>query len=92
MTDYKKYTFLNITIDEYICTVQINHPQALNALNTKILHELNRAFTEIEHNNTIRVVIITGVDKSFVAGADISEMGNFKEKRLENWVQMCSEK
>ena len=91
MTDYKKYTFLNITIDEYICTVQINHPQALNALNTKILHELNRAFTEIEHNNTIRVVIITGVDKSFVAGADISEMSKFNEREGKAFGELGSD-
>ncbi|MGV8963906.1 MAG: enoyl-CoA hydratase-related protein [Candidatus Saccharimonadaceae bacterium] len=91
MTDYKKYTFLNISIDEHICTVQINKPQALNALNTKILHELNRVFTEIENNNSIRVVIITGVEKSFVAGADIEEMSKFNEREGKAFGELGSD-
>ena len=63
MTSYKKFKFLNIYIEGHISTIQINHPKALNALNTKIFHEFNRALTMVENDKNNRVLIITGVDK-----------------------------
>ena len=79
MTDFKKFKFLNLSNDGHIYTIQINNPKALNALNSSILHEFNRALTVVENDKNIRVLIITGVDKSFVAGADISEMAKLDE-------------
>lgn len=79
MTDFQKFHFLNISTEGHICTIQINNPKALNALNTKTLHELNRALTMVENDKNNRVLIITGVEKSFVAGADISEMADLDE-------------
>ena len=79
MTDFQKFKFLNLSNDGHICTIQINNPKALNALNSRILHEFNRALTVVENDKNNRVLIITGVDKSFVAGADISEMVNLDE-------------
>ena len=59
----------------YIATVMINNPKSLNALNTATLQELSQCIDSIEQNKNIRVVIVTGAGaKSFVAGADISEM------------------
>lgn len=46
----------------------------MNALNSQVLDELQRAFCEVEQNRDIRVVILTGEGKAFVAGADIVEM------------------
>ena len=58
-----------------IATVKINRPKSLNALNSETLRELKECFSELEQRKDIRVVILTGVGgKSFVAGADISEM------------------
>lgn len=59
----------------HIATVTINNPKSLNALNTATLKELSQCIDTIEENKNIRVVIVTGSGaKSFVAGADISEM------------------
>ena len=68
------YTKLIIEKQENICTVKINNPEALNALNSTILKELDAAFAEIKEDNSIDVVILTGEGRSFVAGADISQM------------------
>lgn len=57
-----------------ICILTINRPKALNALNSKVLEELNAAVEQIEKDKDIYVVIITGEGKAFVAGADILEM------------------
>jgi enoyl-CoA hydratase len=54
--------------------IRMNRPDALNALNSETFHELNRVFNELEKEDEIRVVIITGEGKAFVAGADIVEM------------------
>lgn len=55
--------------------ITLNRPQALNALNTELLTELNSLLDSIAQDKTISVVIVTGSgDKSFVAGADIAEM------------------
>ena len=55
--------------------ITISRPRVHNALNKPLLLEFDRAILEIEQHKDIRCVIITGAgEKSFVAGADISEM------------------
>lgn len=60
---------------EGIGILTISSPATLNALNTTILGELNAFIDELD-TNTIRVLIITGEGKAFVAGADIAQMSN----------------
>ncbi|WP_191980810.1 enoyl-CoA hydratase-related protein, partial [Clostridium haemolyticum] len=58
-----------------IAIVTINRPEALNALNTNTLNELDLVVDEVAKDDNILVVILTGAgEKAFVAGADISEM------------------
>ncbi|MDW5298552.1 MAG: short-chain-enoyl-CoA hydratase [Sedimentibacter sp.] len=57
-----------------ICTVTINSPQTLNALNAEILKELEFVFDQINDDNEVSIVVLTGEGKAFVAGADISYM------------------
>ena len=52
----------------------INRPKALNALNTEVLSELADALKEIEDDDAVKAVIVTGEGKAFVAGADIAQM------------------
>ncbi len=56
--------------------ITMNRPNALNALNTSTFDELNAVLDTIEKNSQLRVLIITGAGKAFVAGADIAEMQN----------------
>ena len=54
--------------------ITINRPQALNALNSQVLEELDEVFSNVDLN-TVRCLVLTGAgEKSFVAGADIAEM------------------
>ncbi|MCB9027321.1 MAG: enoyl-CoA hydratase/isomerase family protein [Bdellovibrionaceae bacterium] len=62
-------------VNEGIGVLTINRPEALNALNSELIHELY-LFTEELDTASIRVLIVTGAGKAFVAGADINE---FKE-------------
>jgi len=75
---------LKLEVADEIATLTISRPAALNALNSETLEELDVCLTEIEARDDIKVVILTGGPdkkdnqfKSFVAGADISEMVNF---------------
>lgn len=56
--------------------LSINRPDALNALNSEVLDELDGAINLVASDNEIYVLIITGEGRAFVAGADISEMKN----------------
>lgn len=69
-----EYTKLIVEKQENICLVKINHPEALNALNSVVLKELDAVFTALGEDEATDVVILTGEGRSFVAGADISEM------------------
>lgn len=65
-------------VKEGIATITFNRPKALNAFNGALLAELSQALDEIAADEDIRVLILTGAgDKSFVAGADISELATF---------------
>lgn len=61
---------------DHVGILTLNRPEAYNALNTSLLEELEQAVKEVERDTDIRVLLITGAGKAFVAGADISEMMN----------------
>jgi enoyl-CoA hydratase len=61
---------------EQIAIVTMNRPKSMNALNTDVLNELMSAFSDIRDDDSIRVAIITGEGKAFIAGADIEQMKN----------------
>ena len=76
-----EFNNLKLEIADQTAVLSISRPAALNALNSETLDELNTALTEIEAMDDVKVVILTGGPdkkgnefKSFVAGADISEM------------------
>ena len=70
-------SFENLLVerDGAVAIVTINRPKVLNALNSQTLDEIRRVALELKRDETIRAVVLTGAgDKSFVAGADISEL------------------
>lgn len=69
-----EYQYLITEKQEDLCILRINHPETLNALNSILLKELGNAFGELEADEDVKVIILTGEGRSFVAGADISEM------------------
>ncbi len=54
--------------------IRLNRPEALNALNAKLLAELADAVAQADGNDRVRCLVITGSEKAFAAGADIREM------------------
>lgn len=60
-----------------VAVVTLNRPDALNALNSALLAELQGTFADIAREEGIHAVVLTGVGKAFAAGADIAEMKDF---------------
>jgi enoyl-CoA hydratase len=54
--------------------ITLDRPEALNALNSKLIEELNMALDAFESDDRIGAMVITGSDKAFAAGADVKEM------------------
>ncbi|MGC9445017.1 MAG: enoyl-CoA hydratase/isomerase family protein [Candidatus Methanospirareceae archaeon] len=60
-----------------VATIILNRPAALNALNDRLLSELERLVQDTANDPTVRVVVITGAgEKAFCAGADLTELSN----------------
>ena len=79
-TNYIKYEEEDTT-----SIITINRPKALNALNSQVLEELDKVLDNINFSKT-KVLIVTGEgEKSFVAGADISEMSTLTKKQAEDF-------
>ncbi|MBF9233217.1 enoyl-CoA hydratase [Microvirga alba] len=62
--------------------ITLNRPQALNALNSTLLGEVNRALDAFEADHGIGCIVITGSDKAFAAGADIKEMASLSYPQI----------
>ena len=75
-----KFNSILVDINNNLAQITINRPQKLNALNKETILELSNAFTALEDNKKVKVIVLTGSgDKAFVAGADISEFAHFSE-------------
>ncbi|SDD91818.1 enoyl-CoA hydratase [Paracoccus isoporae] len=68
------YQNINVEISDNVALIRLNRPDALNALNSKLLEELTAALADADGNDKVRCIVITGSDKAFAAGADIKEM------------------
>lgn len=71
-------TYKNILTEteDKLGIVRLNRPQVLNALNHELMDELVRALEEFDRADEIRVIILTGNERAFAAGADIKEMAD----------------
>ena len=77
--------FENVLVekDGAVVVVTLNRPQALNALSYALVKDLSLAMQELDQDDEVRVIIVTGGEKVFAAGADIKEMadrGPFDER------------
>ena len=75
-------------VKDKIASITFNRPKALNALNGALLDELSHALDEIAADENIRALVLTGAgDKSFVAGADITELARFNSLSAKHFAQ-----
>ena len=70
------YKTLVVDLEDHVTTIRLNRPDAMNALNSELLAELADAIRDADRNEKVRCIILTGSEKAFAAGADISEMAD----------------
>ncbi|NIZ14334.1 enoyl-CoA hydratase [Phaeobacter sp. HF9A] len=68
------YETINVDTQDHVCLIKLNRPEALNALNAVLLEELCAALEEADASDKVRCIVLTGSEKAFAAGADITEM------------------
>lgn len=71
-----KQTVTMECVEDHIAIVKIDRPEAKNALNTEVRKHLAQIFSELALNDDIRVVILTGGESVFAAGADLKELSS----------------
>lgn len=89
-----EYIILNKNFDTNIALIQLNRPKELNALNLQLMGELRDALKDCDNDDNVRVIIITGNEKAFAAGADIKQMADkntidmWKVDQFSTWDQI----
>lgn len=70
-----EYTQIIYEVDDNVATVTLNRPDKLNAFTGTMMYELIDAFDQVDADDDVRAVIITGAGRGFCAGADLSTSG-----------------
>src|SRR5256712_11797339 len=68
------YEHILLDVEPLIATVTSNRPKVLTALSPELVGEVNQALRELDVDDRVRAVVLTGGPKVFAAGADISDM------------------
>ncbi|UCE38570.1 MAG: enoyl-CoA hydratase/isomerase family protein [Thermoplasmata archaeon] len=82
--------YRNIIIEKKdgVGTIKINRPKVLNALNKDTVGEFSKAVGELEQDKNIKVAILTGEGKAFIAGADIGEMKDMSSLEAKEFAEI----
>ena len=82
-------SLVTVSKSDGICTVKINRPDKYNAMNMDVANELIKVFKEIDTDDSVKVVILTGEgDKAFSAGADIAYMSTISPIESEGYAKL----
>ncbi|MCI8414188.1 MAG: enoyl-CoA hydratase/isomerase family protein [Ruminiclostridium sp.] len=79
---------VEVTKKDHVGIVTMNRPEALNALSKAVFADLSLALDEVEKDDDIYVVVITGAGRSFIAGADIGEMATMNVEEGLNFSEL----
>jgi len=83
-----EYQYLNLSFEENVAIVTLNNPP-VNSLKTDLLKELEQVFDELEKNEQVRAVVITGGGEyAFSAGADVKELAGLTPEQAEEIVKL----
>ena len=82
------YENIIYSVEGNIAVIKFNRPKAMNALNPDVFVDLNNAVDDLEKSNSIKVLILTGEGKAFVAGADIAHMSKLPPLKLREFSRM----
>ena len=70
------FRLIRYEVEDGVCTVTLDRPDRLNAVNTAMLDELRQAWDLADADDAVRAVIVTGAGRAFCAGADLGSGGS----------------
>ena len=70
------YSTIRHDLDDGVLTVTLDRPEQLNSFTPLMADELERTFREVNDDDAVRAVIVTGAGKAFCAGMDLTKEGN----------------
>ncbi|MGY8702996.1 MAG: 3-hydroxyacyl-CoA dehydrogenase NAD-binding domain-containing protein, partial [Candidatus Poseidoniales archaeon] len=65
------FSYIDVEINDSVAIVRLNRPEAMNALNVKLVTELGDVIDGLNQNNSVNTIVLEGAGKAFVAGADV---------------------
>jgi enoyl-CoA hydratase len=69
-----EYILVTREVVPYVAMIQLNRPKELNALNLQLMGEIRDALLDLDADDSVRAIVITGNERAFAAGADIKQM------------------
>lgn len=82
------YENIIVTHEDALGLIQLNRPAVLNALNGAVMIELAAALDDLDRDEAVRCIVLTGNERAFAAGADIKEMAEATAVQMleRNWI------
>ena len=85
------YEHIVLERKEGVATLTLNRPEKLNALNRKMMEEMESARVQVSKDRDVRVVVITGAGRAFCSGADVGEIAQAADQgEIRDWLQMAN--
>src|SRR6187402_1899240 len=93
---YPSFEFIIVTpqYEKHVALIELNRPKELNALNLQLMGELRDALKQLDDDDSVRAIVLTGNDRAFAAGADIKQMAGktaidmFNNDQFSTWDQI----
>ncbi|MDO6604121.1 enoyl-CoA hydratase/isomerase family protein [Arenibacter palladensis] len=82
-----KYKNINLSIENKVAILKFNRPEQLNAMNRQMMDEIIDGIVTINNNEYVKVAVITGSGRAFMAGADIKEYGSQTEEQFRSFQE-----
>ncbi len=69
-----EYIKVNSQVEKHVALIELNRPKALNALKIELMTELKETLIQLDEDDSVRAIVLTGNARAFAAGADIKQM------------------
>jgi enoyl-CoA hydratase/carnithine racemase len=79
---------LELDEDQGLGVIRLNRPAALNAINQRMLSDLDAALDRLEQSDDVRVIALTGTGRAFSAGRDLKEIGDTHRSGADVWARL----
>lgn len=76
MSNYDGYRHLKIEVSDKVATVTLNRPERRNALNKRLIHELQTIWRDLADDPAVFAILLTGAGDCFSVGGDVKEMAD----------------